>query len=83
MVRDVLSIPVSTVASESEFSTGGRILDPFRRFLTTKMVEGLVCAQDWLRSKTGPLLAEEYVEELEMIDKELVEEGSSVGDDYF
>ena len=29
LARDVLVVPVSTVASESAFSTGGRILDPF------------------------------------------------------
>lgn len=70
MARDILAIPVSTVASESAFSTGGRILDQFRSSLTSKMVEGLVCAQDWLRgSRGGPLLAEDYVAELEKIDQ--------------
>jgi hypothetical protein len=29
MARDVLAIPISTVASESAFSTSGRILDDF------------------------------------------------------
>ncbi|KAK9706398.1 hypothetical protein RND81_07G121500 [Saponaria officinalis] len=83
MARDVLAIPVSTVASESAFSTGGRILDPFRSSLSSKMVQGLVCTQDWLRTRSGPLLAEEYIEELEKIDKELAEEPSSVDDDYY
>ena len=30
LARDVLAVPVSTVASESAFSTGGRILDHFK-----------------------------------------------------
>ncbi|KAH9604933.1 hypothetical protein KSS87_022521 [Heliosperma pusillum] len=72
MARDILAIPVSTVASESAFSTGGRILDQFRSSLSSRMVEGLVCAQDWLRSTRGPLLAEEYVEEVEKFDKEVL-----------
>jgi hypothetical protein len=43
LARDVLAIPVSTVASESVFSTTGRILDDFRTSLTPFIVEALVC----------------------------------------
>ena len=38
MVWDVLAVPVCTVASKSAFSTGGRILDPFRSSLSSNMV---------------------------------------------
>ena len=48
LARDVLAVPISTVASKSAFSTGGRILDEFRSSLTPFMVEALVCTQDWL-----------------------------------
>ena len=51
VARDVLAIPVSIVASESAFSTGGRVLDPFRSSLSLNTVEGLICTQNWLRSK--------------------------------
>ena len=44
MARDVLAVPVSTVASESAFSTGGRILDPFRSSLSPDMVQVLICS---------------------------------------
>uniref|UniRef100_A0A3Q7I3R1 HAT C-terminal dimerisation domain-containing protein n=1 Tax=Solanum lycopersicum TaxID=4081 RepID=A0A3Q7I3R1_SOLLC len=36
LARDVLAISMSSVASECAFSTGGRILDPFRSSLTPK-----------------------------------------------
>uniref|UniRef100_A0A3Q7FMN0 HAT C-terminal dimerisation domain-containing protein n=1 Tax=Solanum lycopersicum TaxID=4081 RepID=A0A3Q7FMN0_SOLLC len=41
LARDVLAIPMSSVASECAFSTGGRILDPFRSSLTPKCKAGL------------------------------------------
>ncbi|CAN1268534.1 Putative AC9 transposase [Linum perenne] len=50
MVRDVLAIPISSVAFESAFSTGGRVLSNFRSSLTPAIVEALIRAEDWLRS---------------------------------
>ena len=50
MAGDVLAIPVSTVASESAFSTRGRILDPFQSSLSPLMVQNLVCAQNRLQA---------------------------------
>uniref|UniRef100_A0A0A8Z4H4 HAT C-terminal dimerisation domain-containing protein n=1 Tax=Arundo donax TaxID=35708 RepID=A0A0A8Z4H4_ARUDO len=47
LARDVLAIPVSTVASESAFSTGGCLLSDFRSSLTLFTVQALICAQDW------------------------------------
>jgi hypothetical protein len=60
----VLAIPISTVASESAFSTGGRILDDFRSSLTPFMIEALVCSQDWLRRSTSTLNLAENTEEI-------------------
>ena len=37
MTRDVFAVPISTVASESAFSAGGRTLDTFRTSLTPKV----------------------------------------------
>ncbi|KAI9176223.1 hypothetical protein LWI28_000012 [Acer negundo] len=52
---------ISTVASESAFSTRGHILDPFRSSLTPKIVEGLILTGNWL-SAACPI-AESYVAE--------------------
>ncbi|CAL5408167.1 unnamed protein product [Camellia sinensis] len=69
VARDILAIPVSTVASESTFSTGGRILDQFRSSLTPKLVESLICTQDWLRASPLPLQMEENFADLEDIER--------------
>ena len=69
MARDILAIPITTVASESAFSTSGRILDDFRTSLTPFMVQALVCTQDWLRRSTDPVDIKENLEELEVLEK--------------
>jgi len=46
--RDFLAIPISTVASESSFSTGGQLLTPRRSRLHPDTLEALMCVQDWL-----------------------------------
>ncbi|KAF0909371.1 hypothetical protein E2562_035812 [Oryza meyeriana var. granulata] len=69
IARDVLAVQVSTVASESAFSAGGRIVDPYRTTLDPETVEALVCTKDWLRatrkdSKAPPSI----VGDLEILD---------------
>ena len=49
ITRDILVIPVTTVVSESAFSTDGRVLSEHRSRLTPQMVEALMCSQSWLR----------------------------------
>ncbi|XP_070045247.1 uncharacterized protein [Nicotiana tomentosiformis] len=51
IARDVLAIPILSVAFKCVFSMRGRLLDSFRSSLTHKLVQALVCLQDWLRNK--------------------------------
>ncbi|KAA0060634.1 zinc finger BED domain-containing protein RICESLEEPER 3-like [Cucumis melo var. makuwa] len=46
MARDILAISVSTIAFESPFSTGGRVVDSSRCSLAPKTVEALICTQN-------------------------------------
>ncbi|CAN1749919.1 Putative AC transposase [Linum perenne] len=60
MARDILAIPISTVASESAFSTGGRMLNDFRTSLSLQVVEAVICCEDWLRdSPVTPFITDE------------------------
>ncbi|GKC07020.1 zinc finger BED domain-containing protein RICESLEEPER 2-like protein [Tanacetum coccineum] len=53
MAKDVLAIPISTVASEATFSAGGRVIDPYRSALKSNTVEMLLCGGDWIRQNYG------------------------------
>ena len=47
MARDIMSVPVSSVSSESCFSCTARILKDRRRRLLPEHVEMLTCMKDW------------------------------------
>uniref|UniRef100_A0A8R7PYM1 AC transposase n=1 Tax=Triticum urartu TaxID=4572 RepID=A0A8R7PYM1_TRIUA len=51
MARDILAVPVSSVASESAFSLSKKVITPNRNSLKPKTVEALMCLQDWYRCK--------------------------------
>ncbi|KAK4397206.1 putative AC transposase [Sesamum angolense] len=75
IARDILAVPVSTIASESAFSTGGRVLDTFRSSLSSKIVQALIGAQDWLRMDSKPINVEEDLCEIETIEREILNLG--------
>lgn len=56
LARDILSIQVSTVSSESAFSAGGRVVDPFRGRLDPETVQALICTKNWIGAAKGNLL---------------------------
>ena len=51
MARDLLTPPASTVASESAFSIGGRVLEERRSRLSPDMLDCLMCLKDWDRAQ--------------------------------
>ena len=71
VARDVMAVPVSTVTSDSAFSTGGCVLDSFRSSLSPLTVEALICCQNWLRSTSSPVKLREAMDKVQSIDEEL------------
>ncbi|GJR45330.1 zinc finger BED domain-containing protein RICESLEEPER 2 [Tanacetum coccineum] len=53
---DLLPIQITNVASNSAFSTGGRVLDPYRTNLSYLVVEALICTQDWVRKSRKDII---------------------------
>lgn len=51
IARDVLAVPTATVASESAFSIGGRVIDESRSCLLPDAVEALITTSDWIPSR--------------------------------
>ncbi|XP_057948251.1 zinc finger BED domain-containing protein DAYSLEEPER-like [Malania oleifera] len=64
MARDILSIPTSTVASESTFSIGGKVISMSRSFFTPDNAETIILTRDWLYSREDFVDKEELVEDI-------------------
>ncbi|KAL8468742.1 hypothetical protein ACS0TY_031804 [Phlomoides rotata] len=73
IARDVLAIHVSTVASESAFSTSGRLISPHRSRLHHKTVQALMCAQNWILAKKENSTSKVYETALDDSDNEKIE----------
>ncbi|CAN6224269.1 unnamed protein product, partial [Urochloa humidicola] len=68
IARDLLAVQVSTVASESAFSAGGRVIDPFRSRLDPEIVEALICTKDWVAAGRKDKNVGSIVGDLEVIE---------------
>ena len=47
MARDLLTVPISSVASEQVFSLSGRVIEERRTRLSDDIIEALMCLKDW------------------------------------
>ncbi|KAL2532832.1 BED zinc finger [Abeliophyllum distichum] len=71
MARDLLTPPVSTVASEAAFIISGRVLSDIRSRLKADILESLLCLKDWddaehrIQDKVDRIMSEE-LEDLNM-----------------
>ena len=78
IAKDVLAVPMSTVASESAFSTSGRILDPFRSSLKAKTLERLICTKNWLSDSDDMSVCREFMDEIDTLKDSIdVENGNT------
>lgn len=77
MARDILTIPITSVSSESAFSTGGRVIDDYRSSLLPSTVQGLVCTSSWIRG--GHHKEKDVEDDANSIPLVLVEADSIVG----
>jgi len=72
MAWKLLAMPISIVASEFAFSTGGRVLDPYHSSLSHQKVEVIICTHDWLKDTPLQSLLDYDFEELECVDQDML-----------
>ncbi|KAG6421654.1 hypothetical protein SASPL_118211 [Salvia splendens] len=71
IAKDIFAIQSSTIASESAFILGKRVVDPFRNSLSPTMVEALVYTNDWLKADEFSLYKDPTDDDLAFFIKKL------------
>ena len=56
MARDLMNIPITTVATESSFSTRKKMITPYESRLLPKNVKVTLCTKSWLYRFEGNLI---------------------------
>ncbi|XP_022152189.1 zinc finger BED domain-containing protein RICESLEEPER 2-like isoform X2 [Momordica charantia] len=64
ITREILAIPVSTIASESAFKIGGRMIDSTCLTLAPNLVEVLACLQNWLNTDNVGIDLREHIKDI-------------------
>ncbi|KAJ0752291.1 putative HAT dimerization domain, ribonuclease H-like superfamily, hAT-like transposase, RNase-H [Helianthus annuus] len=59
MAKDILAIPLSTVATESAFRIDKQVLASDRSSLPAYLIEALICTHDWIRSSRKDVINED------------------------
>ncbi|CAN0913320.1 Zinc finger BED domain-containing protein RICESLEEPER 1 [Linum grandiflorum] len=79
IARDFLAIPITSVASESAFSSSGRLLDPHRSRLHYETIEAMMCTRSWIMEDM-PRDSEAAAESMEGLFSAMSLEDSSIED---
>ncbi|CAN0903363.1 Putative AC transposase [Linum grandiflorum] len=80
IAKDILAVPITSVAFKSAFSFGGRLLDPHRSRLQPSTVEVMVCCRSWIQDEVrgrGGVIERE-MQQMEGIFSTLAMEDSSM-----
>ncbi|CAN1246976.1 Putative AC9 transposase [Linum grandiflorum] len=80
IARDLLAILITSVASESAFSSGGRLLDPHRSKLNSNTVEAMMCARSWIQDEARRSGGKCYVAEIEGVFSSLIMDDPTIED---
>lgn len=64
IAREILAIPVSTIASESAFDIGGRVIDSVCFTSAPNLVEVLACLKSWLNEDATSIDLREHINDI-------------------